>query len=230
MRGRKWYTYDMKVYHYASVRDWKDIKKGSYRSNDQPGLGASRRVGQDDMDAWNTAAVFCFLDPIPPEWVGNEHFKLTWDAIKHDIGGRMLLEIDVDEKDQVFVIDRGLAEGFLYEDKKDIPGQYIFPTRREGESAYLKSKVPLKEYLERRKEYNYTLPEVIITGHVPLEKIKISELQPILEEDLKKYKNTPAIIEGTMRDINSIPELRVWYEKREEKKRNIPNEMTIKFR
>jgi hypothetical protein len=221
----------MKVYHYARARDWKDIKNGSYKSRGLPGLGASHRVGKEDMDAWNTGAVFCFLDPVPQEWVHNEHFKLTWDAIKHDIGGRILLEINVPDEDaNVFVIDRGLAEGVLYKDVRGIPEKYLFPTRKEAESAYLKSKIPLKEYLEKRNEFNFTLPEVIITEHVPFDKIKISEQQPFIESDLEKYKNTPVFMEDIMRDINSIPELAEWYKKRSEPSREASNGMIPNFR
>lgn len=221
----------MKVYHYARARDWEEIKNGSYRSGGLPGLGASHRVGKEDIEAWSTGAVFCFLDPIPPEWVHNEYFKLTWGAIKHDIGGRMLLEINLPDEDlNTFVIDRGLAEGPLYGDKSAIPEQYIFPTRREAESAYLKSKVPLKEYLEKRQRFNFSLPEVIITEHVPFDKIKISEQQPFLAEGLERYKNAPAIMRSIMRDINSIPELVEWYRKRNEASKEISNGMMSKFR
>jgi hypothetical protein len=221
----------MNVYHYARARDWKEIKKGSYRSGGLPGLGARHRVGTEDVDAWNTGAVFCFLDPIPPEWVHNEHFKLTWDAIKHDIGGRMLLEINLpDDDSNSFVIDRGLAESPLYKDKSTIPEQYIFTNRREAESAYLRSKIPLKEYLEKREQFNFSLPEVIITEHVSLDKIKISDKQPLLDEDLEKYKNAPAIMRSIMSDINSIPELLEWYRKRNEASKEISDKMMPKFR
>lgn len=220
----------MKVYHYTEIKDWKDIKAGSYRSKNIPGLGANRRVGREDREAWNTGAVFCFLEPVPTDWVHNTHFKLTWDAIKHDIQGRMLLEITVDENTPAYVIDRGLAEGHLYKEKTDIPKGYLFPTRKDAEAAYIQSKVPLKEFIEKRQDYNFSLPEVIITEDVPLEKVKISEKQPFLEEDLEKYKNTPIFMEDIMRDINSIPELKAWYEKRKEFSKTIANEMSPKLR
>jgi hypothetical protein len=97
----------MKVYHYTRVQDWKNIKSGSYKSGGLPGLGATHRLGKDDTEALRTGAVFCFLDPLPLEWVYNEYFKLTWEAIKHDIGGRMLLEINLSDEDlNTFVIDQ----------------------------------------------------------------------------------------------------------------------------
>lgn len=221
----------MKVYHYARARDWEEIKNGSYRSGGLPGLGASHRVGREDAGASSTGAVFCFLDPVPPEWVHNEHFKLTWGAIKHDIGGRMLLEITIPDEDlNTFVLDRGLAEGVLYKDKSVVPKQYLFSTRKEAESAYLKSKVPLKEYLEKRQQFNFSLPEVIITEHVPFDKIRISEQQPLLAENLEKYKKAPAIMRSIMTDINSIPELAEWYRKRREASKEISNGTMPKFR
>ncbi len=221
----------MKIYHYVRAEDWNDIKNGSYLTNDQPGLGANRRVGREDTEAWNTGAVFGLLDPLPKEWTENEHFKASWQYLKHDIGGRVLLEIDIDENDpNVFVIDRGLMEGILYKEKETIPEKYLFPNKKDAEGAYIKSKVLLKEYLEKQHDLNYSLPEVIITEHIPFEKIKISELQPFIEEDLKDGKKASAIMELAMRKINLIPELAQWYKKKQDSEGKLNTETNKRLR
>lgn len=204
----------MKVYHYARTEDWNRIKKGSYKSDNLPGLGANKRVGKHDDEAFDTCAVFALLEPLPREWVSNEHFKLTWETLKSDLYGRVLLEIEVDDTMPVFVIDRGTIEGVLYEDKTGIPGEYLFENRKDAERAYIGNKVPLQEYVKNPEKYKFSLPEVIITAHVPFENIRISEQQPLLEEYLHHYKKSPILLEEIHNNIRYIPELKAWYEKR----------------
>lgn len=203
----------MKVYHYSHLRNWQDIQRGSWKSRNEPGLGASRRMGQDDMEAWKTGAVFALLEPLPDNWVNNQHFKGIWDYFRHDMG-TLLLELDIDpEKDQVFVVDRSHVEGALYENKDGIPAEYLHSSKREGERSYMESKIPLKDYLEKAKELGYSMPEVIITENVPLGKIRTSEQQQLIEDELKKYSGE--FRQMLIRDIQSIPELYRWYEQRE---------------
>lgn len=220
----------MKIYHYARIEDWEGIKNGSHKSGRIPGLAANRRVGRENKEAWSTGAVFGLLDPLPKEWSENKDFHLTWDTLRHDIGGRVLLEIQVDDDSNVFVIDRALLEGYLYADKTNIPAKYLFSDRNEAEGAYIKSKIPLHEYLQNKDAYNYSLPEVILTENVPFEKIKISEQQPLIEHDLREYKNAPAIMHSLMRDINSIPELTEWYKKHQSSFNEISNETKLRFK
>lgn len=203
----------MKVFHYSHLKNWQDIQRGSWESRNEPGLGASRRIGQEDAEAWGTGAVFALLEPLPDDWVNNEHFKGIWDYFRHDMG-TLLLELDVDpEKDKVFVIDRGHIEGVLYENKEGIPQKYLHASKRDGERAYMESKMSLKEYLERAKELGYSMPEVIITENFPLERISISEQQPLIEDELKRYSGE--FRQMLIRDIQGIPELFRWYENRE---------------
>jgi hypothetical protein len=204
----------MKVYHYARTEDWNRIKNGSYKSDNLPGLGASKSVGKHDDEAFDTRAVFALLEPLPREWVSNEHFKLTWESLKSDLSGRVLLEIEVDDRMPAFVIDCGMREGVLYEDKTGIPGEYLFENRKAAERAYIGNKVPLQEYVKNPEKYKFSLPEVIITAHVPFENIRISEQQPLLEEYLPYYKKAPIVLEEILLNINYMPELKAWYEKR----------------
>ncbi|OGY85666.1 MAG: hypothetical protein A2233_05630 [Candidatus Kerfeldbacteria bacterium RIFOXYA2_FULL_38_24] len=207
----------MKVYHYSHLSNWQNIQRGSWKSDNKPGLGAYRRIGQDDMEACNTKAVFALLEPLPDNWINNEHFKGVWDYFRYDIG-TLLLEIEIDpEKDQIFMADRGHVEGVLYyEDKEGIPEKYLHPSRREGERSYMESKIPLKDYLEKAKDLRYSMPEVIITEDVPLEKIRISEQQPLIEDELRKCGEK--FRQMLIRDIQSVPELSQWYKQREHDK------------
>jgi hypothetical protein len=201
----------MKVYHYAKLDDWFDIKNGSYTNDHELGLSAKRRIGSQDLEAWKTGAVFALLEPLPDNWVKNKDFKGIWKYFLHDMG-RLLLEIEVDpEKDEVFVVDRGHVEGALYKDKKNIPEQYLHASRQDGEHAYMESKISLQEYLKKANELNWSMPEVIFLKDVPLEKIRISEQQPLLEEELKKGSSPWE--ERMIRQIENIPELSPWYER-----------------
>ncbi|OGH10812.1 MAG: hypothetical protein A3B38_03875 [Candidatus Levybacteria bacterium RIFCSPLOWO2_01_FULL_36_13] len=207
----------MVVYHYSQIDKWNEIVRGSYRSSDQPGLGACRRMGHSDQEAWETSAVFALLDPTPKSWTQNSYFKDIWQWLKWDIGD-LLLEIAVDlETDNVFVVDRGHVEGFLYQDKTDIPERFLHSTRKLAERKMMESRISLKDFLAKEEELQYALPEVIFPQHVPLDKIRISNTQPSLEEKARTYP------EGWFRDLKIrakqyVPELSSWinnYECRE---------------
>lgn len=144
-------------------------------------------MGQADIEAYNCSAVFALLDPMPNTWVHNPHFIQIWGHLKRHVG-RLLLEIDIDpKKDPVFVVDRGHVEGHLYKEKEGIPEKYLHGSLAEAEEAYMKSRITLRDYLNHSERLAYSLPEVIITEQVPLEKIKISKEQPFIDEDLKIY-------------------------------------------
>lgn len=206
----------MKVYHYARVDEWENIQRGgSWAGADEPGLIGLSRIGQVNPDAFDTTAIFCFTEPLPKEWMNNPHFQEIWAQLKKH-AGKLLLEIEIDESTEAFVIDRGHMEGFFYVSKEGLPEKYLFPTREEAEREYIKSKISLKEYMERKDELNFSLPEVIITKHVPLPQIKISDRQPLLEEELLFLKKDGRIRNRLIEKINSIPELAEWYKKYQE--------------
>lgn len=134
-----------------------------------------------------TGATYALLEPMPDTWVNNPYFPLIWESLTHHLGqdGKLLLEIDVDP-DEVAVADRGYMEAMRYKDKTGIPEQYLHASRDEAQKATVKNGVRLGEYLDRQDELGFSLPEVIIFQHVPLERIRVSAQQPLLEEDLAK--------------------------------------------
>ncbi|KKT69342.1 MAG: hypothetical protein UX09_C0025G0004 [Candidatus Uhrbacteria bacterium GW2011_GWE2_45_35] len=206
----------MKVYHYAHLRKWQDIQKGSWKTDNRPGLSAGRRVGQRDKEAWKTMAVFAFLEPLPDSWVNNTCFKGVWmDRFRSNIGS-LLLELDVDlEGGEIFVVDNGHMEGFIYQKETGIPKKYLHRSNEEAERAYMESKISLKDYLEKAEDLGYSMPEIIILKDVPMERIRISDQQPLIEEDLEKY-GEGSFKRDLISDIQRIPELSRWFEKREQ--------------
>lgn len=206
----------MKIFHYANIDDWEEMKHRYETMGESVCLRASRRVGKEFAEAWNTGAVFGLLSPTPENWTGNEAFTLTWDALTHDLGGRLLLEIDVDpEKDRdVFVVDRGYMEGFLHKDVENanIPKKYDFQNRHDAEKAYIESKVSLKEFIEEEPSHAFSLPEVMITDDIPMNRLSVSSEQPLLERELKckdcEYKR------NFVKRLREIPELDAWYQRR----------------
>lgn len=98
-------------------------------------------------------------------------------------------------------------EGFLYKEKDGIPKKYLHESRKKSERAYMASKIPMLDYLES-KGGEYSLPEVIITEHIPLERVTISKQQPLLEADLIMY--TGKWRERIIDQIGKIPELKSW--------------------
>jgi len=219
----------MKIYHYTRIDKWDDIKRGSWKSREKPGLGASRRLGRTDLEAWETAGVFGLLEPIPPKWTQSEHFKNIWGHLKGNIGELLLeIEVDADKDSDVFVLDRGHVEGFLYEDKKGIPDKYIHDKRGEAERAYMESKIPIKDYLSKQNELDYSLPEIIITKDTPFEKLNISEFQPLVEEELTNRKGEYR--EELVNKIKSIPELKQWFDLYQERSKELRQEREKNFR
>lgn len=228
----------MKIYHYTHLKDWRGITKGSWKSADKPGLGASRRVGKLEEESFKTTAVFGLLKPEPENWTANPHFKVTWDYLKIDMG-KILLEIEVNPKeDPAFVIDRGHVEGFLYKDIDGIviPKEYQHKTQKEAEGSYIKSKIKLDNYLKQEQSLGYSLPEVILTADVSLEKIKISEQQPLLEEYLAHFKEgkRESLAWYMKEQFGEISELKKWYETYEDieqgRKTEVKREQKIRLR
>ncbi len=177
----------MLVYHYTHFDDLRRIfdMGGTSRS----GLRARRRMGHYDLEAFQTGAVFALLEPTPKDWVGNQDFPGIWQFLKEAIGPLLLeVAVDVHSKD-AFVVDRGHMEGVFYQGIPEarIPMPYAHITQEEAERAYIHSKIPLADYLQRRGELSYSLPEVIITDHVPLENVRIAEEQPLIEERWEEY-------------------------------------------
>jgi len=201
----------MKVYHYAPLDSWFLIKNGSKSEGLKPGLHAKGRVGQMDPEAWKTTAIFCLDDPMPQKWVDNKQFGDVWGRLKSGVG-KLLLEIEIDpEIDPVFVIEGAHNEGGKLlshpEFRETAPASYLHEDITETESAYIKTKIPLRDYIEGGVQY--ILPEIVITGDVSIDKISVSEMQPILEEKLREGEVVSARYEER---IKRITELSTWYQ------------------
>lgn len=205
----------MKMYHYARLGDWNKIKTRPTGSGEL-GLVAKRKIGREYEEALNTRAGFALFEPVPKDWEESEFFEDIFSRLKRDVG-ELLLEIDVDPEDEdVFVIDRGYLEGYLYDDKTKIPDRYREDNRKRAEKAYLESKVPLKRYLEEKDTLHFSLPEIIFHKTIPPERIRISDFQPGLMEMLEGTRGVTR--EAFVREIIEIPELSQWYEKYERDK------------
>jgi len=198
----------MIVYHYTRLTDWRGIAEGSSKSNDLPGLAPNMFLANWDPECRKVRASFAFLNPLPPEWISNHEFPYIWATLKSNIG-KLLLELTVDE-DRTFVVDWGHREGVLSPDKSTVPSRYCHDSEFAAEAAYVKSMIPLKDYLSGNVDSPYSLPEVVIPETIPLSRIAISQQQPLLEEMLGK------VPEGSfrryrLREIMDIPQLKGWY-------------------
>lgn len=186
----------IKVYHYTNFTKVGQIFGKIQDVRQKSGLKPSRYIGQVFGQARERPATFALLEPLPDTWVNNKHFPLTWKTLVHDLDilgdGKLLLEICINpQKDEVLIADRSHIEGALYSDKTNIPEKYRHKSLEEGERSFMESAIPLKEYLEKqgRGEISYSLPEVVIFNSVPPERIKVSESQPLIEEDLVKLRS-----------------------------------------
>ncbi len=180
--------FQVTFYHYTNFGKIGGIL-GKWKDGSKSGLEPRERIGNRLYPP--TLAIFALLEPTPSDWIENPHFPLTWKALKHNLGvlgySKLLLEIDINPKgDQVYVADRAHIEGALYEDKTGIPKKYLHESVKAGEETFMTSMVRLEEYLEHQSELAYSLPEVLILQHLPLERIRVSTKQPLIEEDLER--------------------------------------------
>lgn len=198
----------MDVFHYSSLDNWYDIKHGSYVSQDQPGLGANKRMGQHYRPAFETCAVFCLTDPKPDSWTKSTEFNEAWNALMRYVGN-VLLRVDITGiEDQAKVVDWGYREAF-HQDMTT--GPYASKTIIEAEEKYFTSAIDLAEYVaDPRLQKTYYLPEVIITQHVPLERISFAPDQSKLVASVRQWRGEWR--EGFEHKIRSIPELSAVYE------------------
>lgn len=198
----------MIVYHYARLTDWEGITEGSYKSNGVPGLGANMYLAPLDPEGRKIAVAFALLNPLPPEWINNHEFPHIWTKLKVNVG-KLLLELTVDEG-RAFVVDWGHREGILSLDKSIVPPAYCHDSEVAAERAYVKSMIPLKDYLSGNVDSPYSLPEVVIPETTPIDRVAISRQQPLLEEMLDEYK-AGDFRRNRLREIREIPQLAEWY-------------------
>lgn len=179
----------MKVYHYASVGGWRDIKEGSWKSRDEPGLGACLRVCPNNWEdeGASDGAVFGLLEPEPETWVKNTEFPVAWNFLMGNVG-RLLLTYEPNDEliDKSFVIDWSHRERVLGGHKDDLgktTGELSYEDRHLAEKAYWESKVPLAEYIDTPEAISgLVLPEVITMCNVPFSMVEIADLQPRMQD------------------------------------------------
>ena len=206
------------VYHYSRLEDWFGIENGSYVSRHKPGLGANKRVCLDYMDGWEVGAIFALESPAPSEWMDNKDFPRVWRDLKAHVG-TLLLEVDVDSNDpSVFVPDWGHQEGYawtrtleqnpnaIFDVQVKVPQRYTHKDNLSAERAYWDGRVQIGEYLRRKDELNFSLPEVVITQNVPLERVRVSKNQPSLLEYLRRMPKS-SYRDSVISKVRNVPGL-----------------------
>jgi hypothetical protein len=194
----------MKLYHYIYPDQYKNVIA------ERQGLKPITSLGYTPA-LKGKKFVFALTEPYPENWVNNQDFsKLVWFRLMAN-AGNLLLEFDFDEEgSEAFVVDWGHREGLLRtRGSKKVPKKYSHGSREEAEEAYQESTVPLKDYLKRAEELEYSLPEVIIPGSISPERLKVSDQQPELEKEISRAinnENTERL--RILRDyLGEIPEL-----------------------
>jgi len=167
----------MNVYHYAKIDDWNGIKRGSWKSDDIPGLGTYQRLNPYPYFGSNIQCSFSLLEPQPSDWLQNKHFPYIWKDLK-SITGPLLVEVNTNEvHDKVFVVDWAHVQGFATENQRRLPEKYRHKTEDEARKAYFKSMIHIDEFSKERSKLKYSLPEVIITEIVPFTSLRIPKIQ-----------------------------------------------------
>jgi hypothetical protein len=217
---------EIKVFHYTDFSKLGSVLGDFVEPGRQPGLELGTAIGRVSYPAASTRAVYCLLEPTPDNWVSNPNFPVTWRNLVRNIGimdyGKWLLEVGVNfQRDRVLVGDRGHFEGVLCSEEDETavntPTQYRHPGLKVAEQAFMTSLIPLADYLDKSDKgaVSYSLPEVLIMDPVPVERIKISEQQPLIEEDLAKPFGQEELIYRILRVSEVKSELASWKEKYE---------------
>lgn len=177
----------MKIYHYSSFSKIGAIL-GKNRT-ETPGLVGKKGVDLLFPQLENPKASFGLLEPTPSNWVQNKDHPNTWniltDQLKARGDGSPLVEIDVKPEDEVYVGDRAILERLLETFEGDL-GSLFNGELSEEVKKFKDSLVPLGEYI--REDREYSLPEVLILNTIPPERIRVSDHQPLLEEELRALR------------------------------------------
>lgn len=219
----------MKIYHYDPLYFWDKIEQGSERSGGQPGL-SPRPIFKDHDLGSKLDAVWAFLEPEPKEWKENTSFPHLWEDINSVVFGKLaiVLEIDVNpDSDPVYVMDWGHYEGWRSRKREaaQIPERYRHGDKQEAITAYMHSMVSMKEYLQNKDELNFSAPEVVYLGHVPLDRIMASETQPIIGEFLDNSRYSPESWQQSIERVARIPGMREGWLKRYLEERHAEGEI-----
>ena len=179
----------MKVYHYTSERAAHIIlETGQYDPiySDMTGLISNRWFGGrliHSVEGMDKPAWYGLLDPVDKDWSVREYFsgvdEPMFEAVIDDIKTFgyeeeiILLEIDIEEDDEVYVADHGFH---LADDYKgcgaihDSSNWQYDPGFIRCKSRYRDSLVPIDQYDHERDQY--LLPEVIGFSDIPSKQIR----------------------------------------------------------
>lgn len=174
----------MEVYHYTRDYTWRWIKNQKDHGN--------------GVMCGDYGWTFALLEPEPEDWVNNTRIPNAWEALMRHVGtvvhdreiihveSLVLLAIEVDLDDpNVFVADLGEMGNVGGNDLKLIfsPTERLRQTQIQQQAldAYSGSRVPISEYLERKEDLGFQLPEVHIGGDIPLSNVRAHNYQPAVE-------------------------------------------------
>jgi hypothetical protein len=176
-------------------------------SQGNPGLGACKRVGRYYKPAHDTSAVFCLTDPKPEKWTQSTRFTDAWNELMGHVG-HVLLQVDLTGIESAAkVVDWAYREEQLL--------GLALGTRKKSdhitaEKKYLNSAVDLTKYAkDKRLQARFCLPEVIVTQHIPLDRISFAKDQTRLVDFVNSWRGEWR--EGIEYQICQIPDLSVAY-------------------
>lgn len=169
-----------KAFHYTKWNKLPDILGDEYTTNRER-LGLLPHRGYAGQMGVGESAVYALLEPTPESWVSQpDHWNhLKWCT------GPILLEIDLPTflKTQIGIRATFIGDWNVAVSEGDNP---------EAAKRYQESFIPIEDYQEDPKKFLFSLPELQIKTHIPKEFIKVSEVQPHLEE----------LIEIFLRELN----------------------------
>ena len=184
----------MKLYHYQSLDKYDEVKHSGLKTVP---------IGMRYKPATEQYGVFCLDAPEPEAWTRTAESRDLFQKLLNRTG-ELLLEIEVDDLDSVYVLDwmkvqRQAIEALL----SDNPENAWLKLRSKGEKEYLDSKLPMADFITDRSSAE--LPEFVIFNNVPAEKISVSSEQPAIRAKLMS-------VSGEERDVilnklRKIPEL-----------------------
>ncbi len=200
------------VYHYTEIENWNQMKQGTWRDEEVPGLEPRLSLSRNTGEEHNISCSFALLEPEPEEWTKNEEYKDIWSCLMNNTGP-LLVEVDItNHTDSAFVVDWAKKEQYRVKPGEKLGRQKLI----DAERAYVDTKIPLLEYLENKDELQYKLPEVIITKTVPIQDVRLAEEQPKLVERLNWYRKGSGPYKSIKRRVAEIKELWPWAAKQDD--------------
>lgn len=205
----------MILYHYTRPNLWKHISQGT-GSEGYRGL-VPRSSYLNTVGA--PLSVFALTEPTPASWRLNSDYPDAWsDLVSLDIGiGQMLLEITVDSSDNISVHDYGhRLFGFMYACSDE--------ARAKGDLEYLNTGLALPDYLQKLRDgEDFSLPEVLIHNPIPLERLRVSAAQPLIDQVIdgnapfryrigEQQEDRKVLLE----EIQGVAELALWAQRCQE--------------